>query len=112
VVRRRLLEQNPWIALNLYKMFTTAKDMAVQQMTTSLEPYFATGAVSAATRTQSGTDTLGHGIRAVIDADPLAYGIKASRKVLETITQYNVEQGLTKERVKLEDMFWPSTLEL
>jgi 4,5-dihydroxyphthalate decarboxylase len=112
VVRRSILEKHPWVALNLYKAFIAAKEMAVAQMTASLEPYFATGAVGAGLSMQTHTDTLGHGVKAVIDADPLAYGVKASRKVLETITQYNVEQGLTPERVRLEDMFWPSTLDL
>lgn len=111
VVRRRLLEENPWIALNLFKAFSTAKEMAKAQMVASLEPYFATGAISGV-KAQDSRDTLGHGVTAGIDADPLAYGVKAARKVLETITQYSVEQGLTKERVKLEDIFWPSTLEL
>jgi 4,5-dihydroxyphthalate decarboxylase len=112
VVRRKLLEQHPWIALNLFKAFVAAKEMGIAQMTASLEPYFATGAVAAGTRSETSSDTLGHGVKAVIDADPLAYGIKASRKVLETIVAYNHEQGLTKDPIKLEDMFWPSTLDL
>ena len=33
-------------------------------------------------------------------------------QVLETIIRYNHEQGLTPEPVKLEDLFWKSTLEL
>ncbi len=112
VVRRTLLEQHPWIALNLYKAFVAAKDMATAQMTASLEPYLATGVVGARLRTATGSDTLGPGIKAAIDADPLAYGFKASRKVLETIVAYNHEQGLTPEPVKLEELFWPSTLDL
>ena len=38
--------------------------------------------------------------------------VKSSRAVLETIAEYVHEQGLTKERVRLEDVFWKSTLEL
>ncbi|MEQ1616019.1 MAG: hypothetical protein ABL904_24945 [Hyphomicrobiaceae bacterium] len=112
VVRRKVLEQNPWIALNLYKAFTAAKDLAITQMMASLEPYFATGAVGAGIVAKTGTDALGHGVKAVMEADPLSYGVKASRKVLESIVAYSVEQGLTKERIKLEELFWPSTLEL
>ena len=51
-------------------------------------------------------------VKPSITADPLGYGIKSSRKVLETVAEYVQEQGLTKERVKLEDVFWQSTLEL
>lgn len=111
VVRRTLLEQHPWIALNLYKAFVAAKEMAVAQMSASLEPYFAIGAV-AGVSAQAGQDALGAGVKAVIDADPLAYGFKASRKVLDTIVAWNHEQGLTKSPVELADLFWPSTLDL
>jgi 4,5-dihydroxyphthalate decarboxylase len=112
VVRRRLLDQHPWIALNLYKAFVAAKDMAIAQMTASLEPYLATGAIGARITTTAGSDALGPGIKTAIDADPLAYGFKASREVLETIVAYNHEQGLTSEPVALADMFWPSTQDL
>ena len=112
VVRRKLLEQHPWIALNLFKAFVSAKEMAITQMMASLEPYFATGAVGAGVTAKAGSDYIGYGAKAVIDADPLAYGVKAARTVLETIVKYSVEQGLTKDPVKLEDRFWPSTLDL
>ena len=111
VVRRALLEKHPWVALNLYKAFVAAKEVAREQMIASLEPYHVTGALGAI-GSEAATDGLGHSAKVALGADPLGYGIKASRNVLETITQYLVEQGLTKERVKLEDVFWPSTLEL
>ncbi len=112
VVRRKLLEQNPWIALNLFKAFSAAKELGVAQMMASMEPYFQTGAIGSGLTAQAGTDHMGYGFKAVLDADPLAYGVKASRKVLETIVAYNHEQGLTKDPVKLEELFWPSTLDL
>ncbi len=112
VVRRKVLEQHPWIALNLFKAFAAAKDLGTAQMLTALEPYLATGAVGGGIKASPSSDGLGHGFRAVTEADPLAYGFKSSRKVLETIVQYNFEQGLTKEPVKLEALFWPSTLDL
>ena len=112
VVRRSILEQHPWVALNLFKAFMAAKEMAIQQMTTSLEPYFQTGALGDGMKTEAHKDTLGFGFKPQITADPLGYGVKSSRTVLETIAAYVHEQGLTKERVKLEDVFWKSTLEL
>lgn len=112
VVRRKLLEQHPWIALNLYKAFVAAKEMGTAQMAASLEPYLATGAIGAGVTAKAGSDALGAGFKAAIDADPLAYGFKASKKVLDTIVASNHEQGLVKDPVKLEDLFWPSTLDL
>jgi len=42
----------------------------------------------------------------------MLYGVKSSRKVLETITQYVHEQGLAKRSGQLEEMFAPSTMDL
>jgi 4,5-dihydroxyphthalate decarboxylase len=42
----------------------------------------------------------------------MAYGVKGSRKVLETVTQYVHEQGLSARRVGLEEMFAASTMDL
>jgi len=50
--------------------------------------------------------------RSALTRDPMAYGMQASRRVLETITQYVHEQGLTKRRVGLDEIFAPSTMEL
>ena len=47
-----------------------------------------------------------------LQADPKAYGIKASRRVIETISQYVHEQGLTERRVAIEELFAASTLEV
>jgi 4,5-dihydroxyphthalate decarboxylase len=40
------------------------------------------------------------------------YGVKANRQELELIMRYIHEQGLAKRRLKVEQVFYPSTLEL
>src|SRR5262249_58136814 len=50
--------------------------------------------------------------RTLADNDPLAYGFKASRAVLETMAQYVHEQGLSARQVKLEELFAASTLDM
>jgi 4,5-dihydroxyphthalate decarboxylase len=100
VVRRSLLEQHPWIALNLYSAFVAAKEEIARCGESYLHWYFETGVLD-----QSVARTLA-------DNDPLAYGVKASRAVLETIVQYVHEQGLSTRRVKLEEIFAPSTLDV
>jgi hypothetical protein len=40
------------------------------------------------------------------------YGIKANKNMLQTIVDYSHEQGLTKNKFKLEELFAPATLEL
>jgi 4,5-dihydroxyphthalate decarboxylase len=40
------------------------------------------------------------------------YAIEPNRKALETLLQYAHEQGLAKRKLKIEELFHPSTLEL
>jgi 4,5-dihydroxyphthalate decarboxylase len=99
VVRRTLLEQHPWIALNLYAAFAAARAEVLRAGGVALASHFETGA-------------LGQDVRRTIASDPMAYGIKATRKVLETIADYVHAQGLTDRRVKIEELFAPSTMDL
>jgi 4,5-dihydroxyphthalate decarboxylase len=100
VVRRSLLERHPWIALNLYSAFVAAKDEIARYGQSYLHWYFETGLLDESLK------------RTLAGNDPLAYGFKASRAVLETIAQYVHEQGLSARRVKLEELFVPSTLDM
>ena len=50
--------------------------------------------------------------RALMGDNFWAYGIEANRKELDLVMRYTHEQGLTKRRAKVEEIFHPSTLEL
>jgi 4,5-dihydroxyphthalate decarboxylase len=99
VVRRAIIDRHPWIALNLYAAFDAARERLANWTYDYLEPYFRTGALR---------DELWQ----TLDRDPMAYGIKAARPVLETIAQYVHEQGLTDRRVELDEIFAASTMDL
>jgi 4,5-dihydroxyphthalate decarboxylase len=99
VVRRALLEKHPWLALNLYSAFAAARAEVLRAGNEMLRPYYVTGLIEPETKQE-------------LANDPMAYGIKASRKVLETIAQYVHEQGLTTRRVKIEELFAPNTMDL
>ena len=99
VVRRTLVEQHPWIVLNLYAAFAAARAEVLRAGATALASHFETG-------------MLGDEVKRALAADPMAYGIKATRKVLETIADYVHAQGLTDRRVKIEELFAPSTMDL
>ena len=43
--------------------------------------------------------------------DPFPYGIKANAPMLETITGYSYEQGLTPREMKVEELFAADTLD-
>jgi 4,5-dihydroxyphthalate decarboxylase len=44
--------------------------------------------------------------------DPYPYGVKANRKMIETLIDFSHEQGLTTKKMKAEELFAKSTLEL
>jgi 4,5-dihydroxyphthalate decarboxylase len=96
VMRRALLERHPWAALNIYSAFLAAKAHVLNQMKLLIQPYLEVGLID----------------ENVLDQDPMEYGLKAARPVLETATQFVHEQGLTKRRVAVEELFAPCTLDL
>jgi len=99
VIRRSIFEKYPWAALNIYGAFAQARAEVIRARDTSLLRHFEPGLI-------------GDDMRRALATDPMAYGVKSSRKVLETITQYVHEQGLASRRVALEELFAPSTMDL
>ncbi|MGH9114805.1 MAG: hypothetical protein ACRDWW_03150 [Acidimicrobiales bacterium] len=98
VVRRELAERHPWIVLNLYDMFVAAKEAVAAGLVRALDPYRYLGLVD--------------GVDAGLATDPRPYGIRGQRNVLETLSRYSHEQGLTSREVTPEEVFAPSTLDL
>jgi 4,5-dihydroxyphthalate decarboxylase len=99
VVRRSLLDEHPWVAINVYKAFAEARDRVAARTRELADVYFGLG-------------LLPQESRGVLATSPYPYGVKDNRKVLETIAEYSHEQGLTPRVVKLDEVFAPSTLEL
>jgi len=99
VIRRSIFERYPWAALNIYNAFAKARGEVIRARDTALFRHYEPGLI-------------GEDVRRALATDPMAYGVKGNRKVLETITQYVHEQGLTARRVALEEMFAPSTMDL
>jgi 4,5-dihydroxyphthalate decarboxylase len=99
VIRRSVLEKYPWLALNLYSAFAEVKERLARQRADDLAPWLETGIVDS-------------GLSAGLDRDPLAYGLRATRPVLETLARYVHDQGLTNRVVGLEEIFAKSCLDL
>jgi 4,5-dihydroxyphthalate decarboxylase len=99
VVRRSILEQHPWVALNLFNAFRKAKDVVAARTRELVDVYFRLGLLPSDTR-------------AALAVDPYPYGVKTNRAILEAIAQYSHEQGLTPRILPLEEVFAPSTLDL
>ncbi|HEY5348277.1 MAG TPA: hypothetical protein VIJ64_01055 [Candidatus Lustribacter sp.] len=99
VVRRSLLEREPWIARSIYDAFVRAKAAIKNERDANLEPQIAAGLLDAAAA-------------AALATDPMPYGVMAARRELETIARYDYEQGLAKRLVGLDELFAPSCLGL
>jgi hypothetical protein len=78
---------------------TDGKEQLGATHSLDLEPWVATGRLADAAQHE-------------LHTDPLPHGIAASRHVLDTISRYLVEQGLTKRKIIPDDIFAASTLDL
>ena len=50
-------------------------------------------------------------LKALIGDDWWPYGVEKNRHVLNTFLRYHHEQGLSKQRMRIEDLFAPETLD-
>jgi 4,5-dihydroxyphthalate decarboxylase len=99
-IRGDIHRQYPWLAFNLYTAFLSAKELAAQRLTEELPSSLVFG-----------REYLKQ-TRAALSDDPFPYGVAANRPMLETLINYSHEQGLTKKRLAIEELFAPSTLDL
>jgi 4,5-dihydroxyphthalate decarboxylase len=101
-IRKSLVEQHPWLPVNVYKAFVAAKQMADRDL-----------------------NEIGHlmvtlpwlvhefnATRALMGDDYWPYGFAENRKVLDTFTRYHHEQGLSQRQVAPEELFAASTQNL
>ncbi len=98
VLRRDIYEKNKWAAMSLYDAFVESKRKFYENM--GEWELFSFPWIRSELEEQ----------RELMGDDPYPYGLKANRKVVETICQYAVEQGLTSKMIQPESLFAQSTL--
>ena len=101
-VRTDAIKANPELPKAVFEMYSKAKQIAYANLetTTSLK-------VTLPWVTQEFEDT-----RTLMGENFWPYGIEANRKELEAVMRYTHEQGLVKRRLKFDELFHPSTLQL
>ncbi len=97
VIKRELAEKHPFAITNILKAFNQANDVANRQRIEQAEYHLETGLLPAEARKALHTPIISH-------------GIGANRRVLETIAQYSLEQGLTPRLMKLDELFAASMM--
>ena len=101
VLRRDVYERHRWAAMNLTKAFEEAKNRSLARAADITLSFFPL----------PWTPDYAGLSRAVMGEDFWPYGVEANRRTLEAFVQYGFEQGVSKRRLKVEELFAPETLE-
>jgi 4,5-dihydroxyphthalate decarboxylase len=96
VVKREVYERHPWVALNLYKAFVTAKDLCLERMKGigGHSPVALPGFLHRLDQA-----------RKVYGEDLWPYGVEANRATLHSACRYSFQQGLSSRLVAPEELF-------
>jgi 4,5-dihydroxyphthalate decarboxylase len=94
-IRNSLVEQHPWMAGNLFRAFSRAKEIAVADFEK----------LSAFALTLPWIEAEYRATQAVLGTDIWPYGLAANRKAIDTLCRYLHEQGLTTRRMSVEELF-------
>ena len=100
VIRRELYEKYRWIAQSLFKAFTQAQKKTYEYLATTM----------ALTTMLPWQSAHVEEARALLGEDWWPYGVEPNRHVLETFLRYHHEQGLSKRKLTVDDLFAPETL--
>jgi len=97
VVQERILRDNPWVALELYKACQRSKDLAYERARQMQSTYLLF----------EGNDYARQA--ALFGPDPYPLGIQMNKHMLAIISRSSFEEGLLKKEAKIEELF-PSSL--
>ena len=101
-IRNDLIDQNPWLPKAAFDAYSAAKQVAYDRLrkmawVEDTLPWIG----------QEVEET-----RSLMGDDYWPYGIAPNRKALETLFAYSHEQRLARRKLRVEDVFHPSTLDL
>ena len=95
-VKNEIVEQYPWVAVNMFNALNEAKAVAMKKM---VNPRI----VPLAWYREAWEEQ-----ERILGPDPWEYGLtERNRHTLETLVGYSYEQGLIRERPSLETLFLP-----
>ena len=100
VIRRDIYERDPWVAMSLYKALCEAKERCYRLLLEAGAPKASFAWLQPLIEEE----------QAIIGRDWYPYGIEQNKPSIEALLQYTHEQGLSARRLRIEDLFAPSTL--
>jgi len=99
VSRNSILERHPWVAVSVLQAFQKAKELCFRHMQDPRN----LALVWASEVLQEQKQAMG--------ADPYPYGLEPNRKALEAVLRYEHEQGMIRKLPKVEELFFPPSLQ-
>ena len=97
VIKREVVEKNPWAVINILKAFHKANDIAERERVEHMHYHLETGLVPPE-------------YRPAVAKPIIAHGLKANRETLEAAAKYSNQQGLTPRVVAMDELFAPNAL--
>ena len=101
VIKNEIYQRHPWVALSLQKAFSQALAHSLEEL--NKIDVLNTNIIWEKTALEEQNSIFG--------ANPWSYGIKNNYHVLDTAARYSYEQGLSKCRMTVKELFCPTTLE-
>ena len=99
-VHKKKIRELPWLPTSLFKAFETAKNMAIERLLEENEPM----------ATYPWIDGVVREAQDLMGTDFWPYGVEENRKTLEAFLRYHFDQGLSERRLRIDEIFVPSTL--
>jgi 4,5-dihydroxyphthalate decarboxylase len=100
VVRQKILKENPWAAVSIWKAFVRSKELSYRRMS---DPRLSNLVWPQSYLSEE---------RALFGDDPWRYNVRDNAKTLEAMIEYEMEQGLIAKEQKVEELFAPNTYDL
>lgn len=101
VIRNAVLKENPWVAVNLFEAYQKSKTLSYEKVEAKMkEP-----------TNYIWLEDLVREVRDVFGPDPYPYGVKKNKEILDVVTGYSYEQGLSPRKAQPLDLFYPTTLD-
>jgi len=102
-LKRSVYEENPWMAMSLYKACLRSKNMVLEKLKQT------GGAPLYAILPWGGWEA--ERTKRIMGDDWWPYGIEKNRVTIDALCQYSFEQGLSERRMTVEELFAPETFD-
>lgn len=100
-IKRSIYERNPWVAQSLFKAFNQARDASYETLLdVNASHYPLPWMISSVDE-----------VRKSWGDDFWPYGVQKNRKTLEALVRYSFDQGLSRRKLQVEELFAKETLD-